>query len=48
MRLQASPITQLILFIVATLCATAILVIAGLNEVPAQGGGKPILSRSAR
>lgn len=41
MRLHAHPAVQALLFIVATLGATAILVAAGLNESAAQGCAQP-------
>jgi hypothetical protein len=41
MRVRARQTVQFILFIVATLCATGLLVAADLNDAAAQGSGRP-------
>jgi len=48
MRLLANQTVQLILFLVATLCATGILVAAELNDAATQGSSKPTQSHPVR
>lgn len=48
MRLPASPAIQVLLFIVATLGATAILVAAGLNETSVANCAQPCERQAAK
>lgn len=48
MRLPARPAIQALLFIVATLGATAILVAAGLNETSAANCAQPCERQAAK
>lgn len=47
MRLHARPVVQALLFIVATLGATGLLVAAGLNETQHNTCAQPCEARSA-
>lgn len=48
MHWHARPVVQAFLFTVATLCATGLLVAAGLNETTATDCGQPCQARPAR